>query len=635
MTKTVEQKYRKLTDVEHCLIRPGRYIGSIAPHTAETWVVGDKQDSKGMVRKEITWNPGFIKLFDEVVSNAVDHSKRPEGSHLDTIKITINSTTGEISVWDNGGIPIIEHAEHKEHVPTLIFGYLRSGSNFDDTDESDLTGQNGEGATLTNIFSTKFTVETCDGKKKFLQTWSNNMRDSTKPAISKDSKGFTKITYTPDYDHLKTTLDEGNLLKLIKRVYDIAGCNPKLKIYLNGDRIVIKSFEDYIKLYTDNFEYEDNGNWQIGIAKSLDGFQHVSFVNTTETYIGGTHVSYVSSQIAQELRVLINKKYKVDLKPSEIQNHLHLFINARIINPRYNSQSKEDLITEIKFFKTSWAPSERLIKALFKSDIVARILVWVELKAKAAEMEALKELNKDVDKVDPRRVEKFSDALEQHSRHKCELYLCEGDSARKSIQEARGKNPFIGSFALKGKFLNITDCERSDILHNNEIKSILMITGLKIGVPVKSVNELRFGKICIMSDQDLDGFHISSLLLNFFYRFWPELFRLGVIYRFATPLVIATYKKESKEFLTDDSYKEWAKTAPKHIARRYKGLGTFTTPVFKKVIENRECYLVKFSEFDMKDEEALNLAFSGDRADDRKVWLQGDNYFEQEIKNLA
>lgn len=625
--KTIEQKFRKLNDVEHALIRPGRYIGSVKPHTAETWVVTDGK----MARKEITWNPGLIKLFDEVISNSVDHSKRPEGKQLDKIQVEIDRAKGQISVMDNGGIPVVTHAEHKELVPTLIFGYLRSGSNFDDTDDTDVTGQNGEGATLTNIFSTSFSVETCDGKKKFRQTWTNNMRKRTEPTVAPaaGSKGYTKITFTPDYKHLETQLDDGSYEKLVKRVYDVAGCNPRLKVYLNGERISIKSFEDYIRLYVDEFEFEDSGDWQVAVAHSTEGnFQHISFVNSTETVQGGTHVSYVAQQVASAMRELINKKYKIDLKPSEILNHLRIFINARIIRPRYDSQTKENLITETKEFKTAWAPSERFVKAIFKSAIIKSILIWVEAKAKAEEMAALKELNKDVDKADPRRVEKFSDAIEKVDRHRCELYLTEGDSARKSIQEARGKNPYIGSFALKGKPLNITDCERKDILENAEIKSILLVTGLKIGVEVRTVHQLRFGKIVIMSDQDLDGFHVASLLLNFFAHFWPELFRLGVIHRISTPLVIATLKKgETKEFMKDEDYEAWARTAPKHTARRYKGLGTFTTPVFKRVIENREKYLVRFGDIEQIDQESLSLAFEGSRADDRKDWLEGVNYF--------
>lgn len=224
----------------------------------------------------------------------------------------------------------------------------------------------------------------------------------------------------------------------------------------------------------------------------------------------------------------------------------------------------------------------------------------------------------------------FSDGLISHN------------SARKSIHEARGKNPYIGSFALKGKPLNVMDVdlkkvigegkkERGEKDGNDEIKNIMKITGLKIGVPVKSVKDLRFGKIVILSDQDLDGFHVSSLLINIFSYFWPELFELGIIYRMATPLVIAEVKGKEYEFMTDEDYEEWSKTAPKHNVSRFKGLGKFKTPRFKKLLENRDRYLVRISKLEAKDVDAINLAFKGNRADDRKDWLNGVNYFSSDL----
>lgn len=208
------------------------------------------------------------------------------------------------------------------------------------------------------------------------------------------------------------------------------------------------------------------------------------------------------------------------------------------------------------------------------------------------------------------------------------------NSARKSIHEARGKNPYIGSFALKGKPLNVMDVDLKKIFGakgndegNKEIKNILKITGLKIGVPVKSVRDLRFGKIVILSDQDLDGFHVSSLLINIFAYFWPELFELGIIYRMNTPLVIANVKGKETEFFSDEVYEEWAKTAPKHEASRYKGLGKFKTPRFKAILENREKYLVRLSKLEDVDTKSIDLAFKGSKADERKEWLADVNYF--------
>lgn len=217
------------------------------------------------------------------------------------------------------------------------------------------------------------------------------------------------------------------------------------------------------------------------------------------------------------------------------------------------------------------------------------------------------------------------------------------NSARRSIHESRGKNPYIGSFALKGKMLNVMDADEARVVGgkgekneggNKEIINIMKITGLKIGVPVKSKKDLRFGRVVILTDNDLDGHHCASLLMNFFHYFWPEMFELGMIFKMNTPLVIAQVKKrgsdpEIHEFFNDEDYEAWAKAAPKHTAERFKGLGAFETETFKRLLENREKYLIKLKTFTEDDAEGLALAFKGSKADERKVWLEGVSYFDK------
>ena len=179
MPVSIEKKYQKLTDTEHVLLRPGMYIGSIKPQTEEVYLL-DKRSYR-FTPKEITYNPGFLKLFDEIVSNSVDEHKR--NSKLNQIKIKIDLETNYISVWDNGGIPVEIHKEYDEWVPEMIFSNLKTGSNFDDTEDRIVVGTNGVGSTLTNIFSKEFVIDTCDGKKRFTQTFKNNMGSRTKPKI--------------------------------------------------------------------------------------------------------------------------------------------------------------------------------------------------------------------------------------------------------------------------------------------------------------------------------------------------------------------------------------------------------------------------------------------------------------------
>lgn len=637
--KTIEQKFRKLNEIDHVLLRPGRYIGSISPHD-ELVDVYDRT-AKRMVKKQLTYSPGFLKLFDEVISNAVDHSKRPEGKGLDTIRVEVDQKTGTISIQDNGGIPVLKHSEYNQWVPEMIFE-LRAGSNFDDSDESMLTGQNGEGAALTNIFSKEFIVETCDGKNKFKMKFEDNshVRNPAKVTPAEGSKGYTKITYKTDFEKLGCTMTDDNVEMLLKRVVDVAGLNTHLKVYWNGERIPTRSFKDYIELYTGpdaDYAYDETEHWKVAVSSATDGFAHHSFVNGTHTKTGGTHVLYAGMQIWERVREFIKKKHKVDVKPSELRQHMTLFIDCSIVNPRYASQTKEDLITEVKDYKTSWEVTDKMINKIIKSSIIQNILDWAEAKAHQEQMKDLRKLNKDTDKADPRRVDKFCDAIEKHQRHKCVLFLAEGDSAAKSLFAARGKTNYIGTFPLKGKVLNVREKDIAKVLgldkkkegktEPNEIQKILTIIGLRIGQKVTSLNELRFGKVAFATDADVDGSHIAGLLCNVFDTFWPELFDLGFVHILRTPVVKVFQKnKEVIEFFTEREFKDWVATTGEKqkgwTHRYFKGLGTTKTNDFIPYMENLDNYLFQITSDTAEDRDAIDLAFNGERADDRKVWLE-------------
>ncbi len=647
-TKSIEQKFRKLSEVEHVLLRPGRYIGSIKPHTADEYVPNVKSATDvTMVKGSYTYNPGFLKLFDEVISNSADHSKRPEGKHLDTIRVEVDQDKGEITVYDNGGIPVVKHKEYDQWVPEMIFE-LRAGTNFDDSEEQTLTGQNGEGAALTCIFSTKFRVETCDGRNRFLMTFSENSqhRPPAKVTPAGGDKGYTKITYVPDFEKLGMSgIDGDNMNMLLARVYEIAATNTHLKVYFNGTRVMTRTFKDYIEMFVGKdgeYVFDDGESFKVGVAKSDDGFTHTSFVNTTRTKIGGTHITYVVNQIVDSVREFIKKKHKVEVKPADVRNHLHLFIDATIVNPRYSSQTKDELITEPSAYGRTWSVPEKFIAKLVKSDIIKAILDWVAAKEQAQIMADLRKVNKDTDKINFRRIDKFADAQERHQRHKCILFLAEGDSAAKSLFAARGKNPYIGTFPLKGKPLNVREKDIARVLgldkkkerekegkktEPNEIQKILTLIGLKIGEPVKSLTELNFGKVAFATDADVDGAHIAGLLMNVFDTFWPELFRLGFVHILRTPTVKVYLKdKTVLEFFTEREFKEWvAKDGQRTKGwthRYFKGLGTTKTPDFMPYMEQLDQYLFQVTVDGDEDKSAIDLAFSPERANDRKKWLE-------------
>ena len=256
--KTVEETYQKKSQLEHILLRPDTYIGSVEPHTQRMFVL----DGEEIVEREITYTPGLYKIFDEIVVNAADNKQRDP--NMDKLDIIVDPSTNSISVKNNGkGIPVVLHKEHKVYIPELIFGHLLTGSNFDDDEKKTTGGRNGYGAKLANVFSTNFTVECVDveGGFHYIQTFSDNMTVKGQPSVknctaAQKKKGdFVKITFSPELSRFKmTSLDPDTVALLSKRAYDMAGTmasshGKKLSVTLNGKKLQVRSFQDYLKVF--------------------------------------------------------------------------------------------------------------------------------------------------------------------------------------------------------------------------------------------------------------------------------------------------------------------------------------------------------------------------------------------------
>jgi DNA topoisomerase-2 len=572
-TKEIGKKYQLLDEIEHVLKRPGMYIGSTKPHTANEWILGDGLYSK----EELTYNPGFLKLFDEIISNSVDEHKR--SGKINTIKVSVSSDT--ITVWDNGGIPVVQHPQHKVWIPELIFSNLRAGSNFNDDEGRTVAGTNGVGASLVNIFSKRFVIDTADGKNRFLQTFTDNMSKRTTPKTSRTSQGFTEITYVPDLSRFEMKkIDDAHCKMMRKRVIDIAAANPGLKLEFNGEKYKFKTFKEYVDLYVNDSIWERSKDWEISFGVSKDGFQSVSFVNSIHTKDGGTHENYVLNQVIEYLRAMIKKKHKVDVKPSEIKNHVFLFINCTVINPAFSSQTKEKLITEPKDFGTKHDVTEKFAKAVFGSEVIQSLLDWIEQKKNAEERAELRKLNKSLAST---KVLKLIDAKGK-DRNKCVLGIFEGMSALSAVRKFRDPQTF-GAFPLKGKFLNVSEMTNSGVIQNDEVVQLMASLGIKLG---EEPGDLRYGKVYIYTDADPDGDSIAGLLINFFNKYWPELFEQNRVFKVMTPLVVAKKGKEVKPFYSNDEYSEWEKkTGAKGWDVEYKkGLAALEDVEYRDIIHN-------------------------------------------------
>jgi DNA topoisomerase-2 len=357
-------------------------------------------------------------------------------------------------------------------------------------------------------------------------------------------------------------------------------------------------------MYVNEVFYEESPRWKIGIGVSNDNFQQVSFVNSVETKDGGTHVEYIINQIAVWIRERIKKKHKFDVRPSEIRNHIFLFVNSDIVNSSFSSQTKEKLITEIKDFGSEHIISEKTLKNIFTSEIIKQLLDWIEQKQLADERKQLRALNKFVDTT---KIIKLIDAKSK-DREKCTLAIFEGDSAKSAFRNYSDPN-FQGAFPLRGKFINVMELPSAKVIQNQEVKNLLASIGLKMG---EAPTNLRFGKILLYTDADPDGDSIAGLLMNFFGKYWPELFEQCKILRVLTPLVVAQKGKDKEWFYTAQEFQTW-EASQKNLSQwkisYKKGLAALENEEYKEIIRNPKAVTIEKGD---KFHETLSTWFSGD-----------------------
>ena len=684
-TKSDTLKYDKKTPREHVLIRPDTYVGDTEPSIEPLYVVNEDK----IIKENVNFTPGFLKIVDELLVNARDASVNDKS--CDTIKVEYNIEEGYISVWNNGdkGIPIEEHPEHKMLVPTMIFGELLTSSNYNDDEERTTGGRNGYGSKLANIFSTKFIIEIVDAKrhKKFIQVWKDNMSIVEEAIVTKikNEKSYVKVTCYPDFARFKIKDLNNDHLKLChRRVIDIAGVTDgKLKVYFNDKKVEANTFKSYVELYykEEDIYYDLGDRWSIACLYKPDiGGEVISFVNSISTYRGGTHCNHVIDNI---IKILINdyiKKKDKDIKvtPALLKENLIFFINSTIINPAFSSQTKDTLTTKVDKFGSKYEPSQAFLKKLAKCGIVEQVIQLIKFKE-----------NSNLKKTDGKKqikltgIPKLEDANKSGTKesYKCTLILTEGDSAKAFAMAGLGiiGRDYFGVFPLKGKLLNVREATVKQLSDNEEINNLKQIVGLRIGINYledANFNQLRYGRILILTDQDVDGSHIKGLFMNFVHCTWPSLLqRKNFITSLSTPIVKAFKNKDVKIFYNLSEYENWKESddAKGYKTKYYKGLGTSTSDEAKDYFVDIEDKLINYfwqninkeineeetndkindKENDEENEEendeendkvnkkktnkkeihpdnnAITLAFEKHRADDRKKWLM--QYDKNEI----
>ena len=663
----VEEIYRQHTQLEHILEKPDTYIGSIRSDTRHMWVCSDDK----IINKEIEYIPGLYKIFDEIIVNAYDHIIRTREldrftHRCNTIWVEFDRASGIFSVKNDGdGIPIVLHSETNVYVPHMIFGMLLTSSNYNNDEERLWGGTNGYGAKLANAYSTDFWIETVDhaSKKKYVQRFYDNMNSYDEPEITKCkkavySKPYTKISFRTDLNRFgiqEFSEDFYNLIK--KRVYDIAGCTAGIRVYFNDEELTVSSFLHYMKLYqfkSSELEiiYADiNTRWSVGVMYNpfQDGFQQVSIVNGINTFNGGTHVKYILKQIIDQLtETIISKNKNVKIKNGYIKDNLTLFVNCQIVNPNFDSQTKESLNTLVQRFGSQCSIPTPVITKLAKSGIVDEVLNFSKLKEMA---ELGKEVKKRAKIKNNAKLEKALWAGTRKSHH-CRLILTEGDSAKAFVMHGRedGIMGFdkYGIFPLKGKLLNVRSATAKTISKNTEILDILNIIGLDIKKSYDNDNDyksLNYGGIIVIADSDHDGTHIKALVINLIHYFWPELINnYNFVSSIVTPIIKIWKNRNGKRhnetcFYNITDYSHWREnnsTAGWEV-KYYKGLGTSNVREAKEALSNFESKIIEYISEETKTDDSetyndysetdrtMELAFSKSKADARKLWLASYN----------
>ena len=640
--ETIEEQYQKVTQYEHILKRPDSYIGSIEFQKERLWVYNSETEQ--LEFREVKYVPGLFKIFDEILVNAADNYQNDKS--MKYIKVTIDRAKNTIKVKNDGkGIPVKIHKKYKIYVPQLIFGNLLTSSNYNDDVKKVTGGRNGYGAKLTNIYSKFFIVETADRNtgKKYYQKFYDNMLKFNEPVIEDYGEDdFTCITFQPDLSRFgMTELDDDIVALFEKRVFDMAGITPKnVSVYLNGKKLKVKNFQDYIHMYLDASKEEDemdpplvyenpHERWEVGMSLSESQFQQVSFVNAISTTKGGKHVDYCVEKIIKVIMEKIAKKNKnLNIKPQHIKQHMWIFVNCLIDNPIFSSQTKETLTSKKEDFGSEFEFSESFLKNVIKTNIVERCLRYAKTRE---EEKNLRKLNSGTKKTARLiGIEKLDDANWAGTKNssKCTLILTEGDSAKSLAMagiEVVGRDAF-GCFPLRGKLLNVRECSTHKILKNQEIQYLMKILGIKIGETYTDVRSLRYGSILIMTDQDVDGSHIKGLIINFIHTFWPSLIKLnGFMRQFITPILKASKGKEVKSFYTIPEYEKWVKSNKNNIKgwkiKYYKGLGTSSNKEAQEYFANIQRHRIDFEYKDEKDDESIDMAFNKKKTEERKNWL--------------
>lgn len=565
--------------------------------------------------------PGLLKLFSEIIDNSIDVAIDTKFKRANEIRVEVDSSS--VTVTDNGiGIPVktLDGSSDSRTLPEIAWTTLRSGTSFGSDREK--IGTNGLGSVAVNIFSKKFVATSDDGKKRQTISCSGNMSEVKAGKILPSSgKAGVTVRFEPDLERFGLKeIDAVHQGMLRQRLINLALSFPQVKFFFNRKRINV-SASKLGGMFSDDAVVASGPKTTVCVfPNEHDEFKFYAQLNGLNTFLGGSHVDYVANEVVSRLKAKLVKKHKA-IRPGDIKSKMCLaVVMVGFSNPEFNSQSKEEL-------KNAWSDVSKhigdsidfdmLAKKLLKCDaFVSPIVETFKLKE---ELKARQELKR------AKKLRVKSDKYMKPVGGQRMLFLCEGQSASSSLCSCIGRDG-CGYYSLRGLPVNALDNSMQKIAANQEFKDVMNILDLDITKDAPS-KQIAFEKVVIATDQDLDGIHLSSMLIGWFKRFAPNLFNEGRICKLQTPLIIV---KDSvgaicEHFFDLASFKKWEAENPssKLKIQYQKGLGSIERSDMRWLMEKNggmEQFLYKL-EADQDAFKNIDLWLTGD-ADKRKDKLR-------------
>jgi len=641
--KAKEAEIEKKDQRWHVRNRITLVFGSNEEEDLETYVYGEHS----VDFKTVKFHQAKSKAIEEILDNCIDEFYR---GHVTEVHTFLSDDKKTVTVEDNGiGIPLSK--------VDAVYTEFRTGSKFkdEDTDKKGFLtrtlGQNGLGAAATCLTSDLFKVKIrhYNTKKEQILTYTDGALKikKTRPKPFKGHSGVKVELVLSKEVYKNNTIDE-QLLR--KRIIDLAYNNPGLAFYFNGekfhyqkglfelalriDKNTAQNLGDYSYIYdatSEKTKKKAKGKIDISISLTIDKNSEerekfIAFVNSTPTFDGGFHQDRFRRLFVNAIKSKLErlaKKEKIVLGDNDILLGLTFVFGITMPNPRFESQTKRKLVRDIQLEKAlEKFMDSGMTKWIRKNQEYLEVIM--ERARSRHKFQELKDAAKKGRKQKKQRVEKLLDANERKDRLKCSLFICEGDSAIGGLRSSRDKL-LQGGIALKGKPMNVSQASIKDILNNQEFSDIMASIGLTIGEPV-DWKKIRFSKIIFLADSDVDGGHINTLLTNFFFTFWPDLFAKKSIQLAKAPLFEVVTDKGVEFVETDDQLEKLKNNKSFKIKEimRNKGLGEMSPEAWKFVMA-RENYTILEVDDGKTARQMLEVCFGKDSAPRKELLIDQES----------